>query len=258
MMCNRTTSRARHLSALVLAVLLLGLSACGGDDGGSGGESSASGKAQKKQSEGTAAAGPDLGSVPDVVAEVNGEQITKDDFAPVYQAQFQQMSMQAQASGKPVDQDQLKQQIVQNLVGTELLLQEAGRRDITATKQDTNRALKDLAKQNGLGSVDKLMAAFQQQGMGPEQVQAQVRDQVKVDRLVADEAGGLSVSEKEARTLYEQMKQQQAQAGAGQKVPPFSQVRDQLEQQVKSQKQSQVAQRLVSNLRDDADVVVNL
>src|SRR5699024_9190011 len=46
---------------------------------------------------------PDLDDVPDVVAEVNGEEVSKDEFAEVYEQQFQQQAMQAQMSGEGGD-----------------------------------------------------------------------------------------------------------------------------------------------------------
>ena len=55
------------------------------------------------------------------------------------------------------------------------------------------------------------------------------------------------------------MKAQQAQAGGkGQKVPPFEQVKPQLEQQLKSQQQSQVAGTLLDELRKDAEIEVHV
>src|SRR5918994_1689378 len=48
----------------------------------------------------SAGAEPDLEGIPDVVAEVNGEEVTKEEFTPIYEAAFQQAAMQAQMSGE--------------------------------------------------------------------------------------------------------------------------------------------------------------
>src|SRR5690625_7341800 len=40
----------------------------------------------------------DLEGIPDIVAEINGEEITKDDCESIYEQQFQQQAMQAQMS----------------------------------------------------------------------------------------------------------------------------------------------------------------
>src|SRR5699024_2197178 len=70
---------------------------------------------------------PDLDDVPDVVAEVNGEEVSKDEFAEMYKQQFQQQAMQAQMSGEggDIDQDEMKEEIAEVMVGQELLTQAA-------------------------------------------------------------------------------------------------------------------------------------
>ena len=44
----------------------------------------------------------------------------------------------------------------------------------------------------------------------------------------------------------------------GQEIPPFAQVRDQLEEQASSQETGRVATALVEDLRKDADITINL
>lgn len=250
----------KWLSGLLLAVLLVGVSACGGDnDAGSEGDS-----ASQEQATGQDTGNEDLADVPDVVAEVNGTEIPREEFVQAYQLQLQQAASQAQASGQQLDQDKLKEQVAQSLVSTELLVQEADQRDITVSDSDVEQTLQGLASQNGSGSVEKFLDALKEQGMDRDEVDRQVRKQLKIERLVSDEAGPIKVTRQEARALYDQMRAQQSQqqgqqGGAGaQQLPPFAQVRTNLEAQVKSQKEQQVAQRLLGDLRDDADIVVNL
>jgi len=52
----------------------------------------------------------DTEDIPEVVAEVNGDEITGEDFTVLYESQFQQASLQAQSTGEELDQDQLKDQ----------------------------------------------------------------------------------------------------------------------------------------------------
>src|SRR5690606_32806683 len=93
---------------------------------------------------------PDLEGVPDLVAEVNGEEIKKEEFESAYVGQFQQMAMQAQMSGQEVDQDQLKTQIAESLVGQRLLMQETDNRSIEASDEEIDNTLTSIAEQNGL------------------------------------------------------------------------------------------------------------
>lgn len=253
--------RINWLLGIFVALLLVGASACGGADG-DGGDASGGAEAQQQREKeaGPSAPKPDLDGVPEVVAEVNGQEIARDQFVQAYESQFQQAVMQAQSSAQEVDQDQLKKQVADNLVNTELLVQEADERDIKVSDKEVDRTLKELAAQNGLESVDAFVAAMEQQGMDRDEVESQMLTQVRIERLVSSEAGDVSASEAELRALYDKLVAQQEQAGeqAAQQVPPFAKVRSQLEDQVKAEKESEVAQRLITDLRERADVVVNV
>jgi hypothetical protein len=255
--------RPHRILGLTLAAALLAVSACGGDDDSNGDAASSQESSSQESSSGEsqgASSEPDLSDVPDVVAEVNGEELGKDEFVDNYEAQFQQMSMQAQSSGQPVDEEQLKKQVVDNMVNGELLVQEAEDRGFDASQQQTDKALEDLAQQNGLKSSDEFVAALEKQGMDAETVQSQVEEQVMIDQLLASTGGGSEPSEKDLRAYYDDLKKQQEQAGgqAGQKIPPFDKVKSQLADQLKSQQEQQVAGALIQKLRKDADIEVHL
>lgn len=265
----------KALLGLSLTVALLGASACGGDNGGGGdgGNGSASPEAQSTESP-QAQPTPDLSGVPDVVAEVNGEEVTKDEFVSAYEGQFQQQAMQAQMSGQELDQDQMKEQTANSLVDTELLIQEAGNRDLEATEKAKEQTLNEVVEQNQLGSADEFYSAMEEQGMDREQVDSQLETQVQIDQVIADEAGDIEPTEEELRQLYEQQKQQQEAMGQGQggqggqgnqggqggqqQMPPYEEVKPQLKEQAEMQKEGEVAQTLVEGLRENADISINL
>jgi peptidyl-prolyl cis-trans isomerase SurA len=252
----------KWLLSLAVAGSIAVLTACGGapaDGGGSpaaSAESSASAEGQAQMPQ------PDLKGIPDVVAEVNGTKITKDKFTAAYEGQFQQMAMQSQMTGQKVDQDALKKQTAEAMVGTQLLLQEADHRGIKATQKDVDAELEKLAKSNQFKTVDELMAALKKQGMDQNEVNAEIQTQVKVNKLIAEETGDTKPSEKELKAAYEQAKKQQEamgeQSGQKAKVPSLEEMRPNLEQQVKAQKETEATQALVTDLRKKADVKINL
>jgi peptidyl-prolyl cis-trans isomerase SurA len=255
------SKRTRTVLGLVAAGAMLTLSACGGGDNESASadkEASAS-DSPSASADASQGAEPDLEGIPDVVAEVNGEEVTKEEFVPIYESQFQQAAMQAQMSGQAPDEEALKKQTVDDLVDTELLSQEAESRGIEVSDDDVDAELTDLAKQNQMASAEELLKAVEKNGLTEEQARAQVETQVLIEQLVADEDGSPAPTDKELRALYAQAKQQQAQSGQkGQKIPPFAQVRPQLEEQAKAQQVGKVAQALVKDLRKDADITINL
>lgn len=254
------TKRTRTALGLVAAAALLTLAACGneGDDPAS----AASSDEPTSQESTSGQPEPALDDVPDVVAEVNGEQVTKEEFVAVYEAQLQQASTQAQMGGQQPDEEALKKQTAENLVDTELLAQEAESRGLTVTDQDVDDELADVAKQNQMSSADELLAALEKQGTSEDQARSQLETQLVIEQLVDDEAGPVKPTERELRTLYTRAKKQQEQmaqqGGQQQAVPPFEKVRSQLEEQATQEQVGKVAQKLVDELRQDADITINL
>lgn len=205
---------------------------------------------------------PDLEGLPDVVAEVNGTEILSEEFITVYEGQFQQSAMQSQMSGQEVDQDQLKNQTVEGMIGNELLIQEADNRGIEPSSEAIDEALNQLVESNQLESAEEFMAALAEQGMDEAEVNAQLETQVQVDQLITEEAGDTKPTEEELNTAYEQAKTQQEQMGeaGGQatEIPSFEEARPGLEQQLSEQEEAAAAQALVDDLREQADVEIHL
>ncbi|WP_066187302.1 SurA N-terminal domain-containing protein [Gracilibacillus timonensis] len=250
------------------------LAACSNDDDGASDDNSeeAGDSNTEEQAEGGAEGGgempempePDLEGVPDTVAEVNGEEISKDEFETAYTSQFQQMAMQMQMTGEELDQDQLKQQVAESLIGQELLVQEANNEGIEASEDEVNSTIDGLIEQNNFESREDLIAALEEQGTGEEEFMQQVESQVQLDTLINNESGDLEASEEEMQELYDQLvaqqeqQGQQSESGEEQSIPSFEEAQPNLEQQVINQKRAEVVQGLISELRENAEVSTNL
>lgn len=248
---------------LSLGTSLIVLSACGGTD-----ESAENENAQPETEE-QAPSGeesaeqpempePDLEGIPEVVAQVNGEEVSKEEFETAYTGQFQQAAMQAQMSGQEIDQNQLKNQLAESMVGQELLIQEAENQELAASDEEVDQTLEQLAQQNGLESKDEFLSALNEQGMAEDEVMSQIETQVKVDQLIAESAGDTDPSNEELEAAYEQVKAQQEQMGSEEELPAFEELKPDLEEQVKMQKENEATQTLVAELREKADVTINL
>ena len=238
----------RRLAALAATALLstVALAGCSGDDEPAPESTETAGQAE-----------PDLEGLPDVVATVDGVDITKDQFVTAYEAQFQQLSAQAAQTGQPLDQDAAKQQTAESLVNTQLLVNEADDRGYEISQEDVDATLAELAESNGT-TPDELLKSLADQGIPEDEIDRQLEGQVKLDRLVADEGGDTEPTEKELRELYDQVVAQQEAAGAETDLPSFEDAKPQLVQQLTSQKESSLAQSLVEDLREDADITINL
>lgn len=260
----------KWLSSLTIIGSLLLLGACNGDEESTENTEEDTGATQEEAApeSGAAAEGetaeqpempePDLEGVPDVVADVNGTEIEKAQFEEAYNAQFQQAAMMSQMSGEEVNQDDLKQQVADGLVSQELLLQEAGNRELDVTEEDTNAVLDELVEQNSMESQDDLFAAFEEQGMAKDEVMSQVEMQVQVEQLIAEETGEVEPTDEELKEVYEQYTAQMEQQETEEEPPSFDEMKPQLTEQVVAKKEGEAAQTLVAELKESADVTVNL
>lgn len=203
----------------------------------------------------------DLDGIPDIVAEINGEEITGDEFASMYEQQFQQQAMQAQMSGQDmgdVDQDQLKEQMVENMVGQKLLVAEANNRITDVSEDDINETVDQVVAQNGMESKEDLLAAFEEQGMDEKEFMSEVETQVKVDQLIEEISEDTEPTEEETKEAYEMIKSQQEEAGSEEDFPEFDDIKSDLAEQLKEQKKSEEAGSFIETLREKADVTIHL
>lgn len=204
----------------------------------------------------------DLEDVPDVVAEVNGEKVEREEFVTTYEGQLQQAAMSQQSTGQEVDQDALKKQVVEQLVGNRLLTQAADRSGIEATEEDVQTTLDGIATQNGMQSADEVIAALGEQGISEDEVRSDAASQFEVNAYIEAEADVEEPSEDELReqydTIVEQMESQGGEGASQAEIPPFEDVRDQLAQQAMGEQQSAAVDEIVATLRDEGDVTIHL
>lgn len=257
-------SRRTWRSAVVAVGAVLVVAGCGasGDDDNdpAAGQQSSAQQSEQASDSGQSAEGPDTSNIPDPVAVVNGEEISRDEFVSVFENQYQQMSMQAQRTGQPVDEDQLKQVASDGLVGALLLQQEATKRGLAVSDADVDAELERYAQTSQV-SADEFIAAMGEQGLDRQGVLDQIRKQLLVRKLIVDEYGEPEITDAQIEGAYQMIAQQQAaaggQAGGGQ-VPPLEQVRDQVEEQLRAEQQAASMETMSQELRKNADVTVNI
>ncbi|SEE23888.1 SurA N-terminal domain-containing protein [Ruania alba] len=257
-------SLIRPLTAVSLAAVLA-LAGCSGSEGeGEPSESPGAGESAS-DAPGTESPQPDaeadLEDLPEVVAEVNGEEITLEEFLSSYEGQLQQAAMSQQTTGEQVDEAALQQQVIDQLVGNRLLTQAAAEAGIEATEEDIQATLADIAAQNGLGSADEVIAALGEQGISEEQVREDAASQFEVTAYIDAEAEVTEPSEDELRAQYDTLVEQMEAQGGGEgegEIPPFEEVRDQLAAQARGQQQNAAVEEILAGLREDGDVTIHL
>lgn len=265
MKVRSTSALRRTLAALTLTAALGLTAACGGGQDDASQASDGGGQAAPAASDGGGAADDpqaqeaDVSDVPEVVATVNGTEITKDDFVQTYQSQYQQMAMQQQTGGQAPDEEQLKTQVAEQLVNNELLRQGAEDADIKASDKDIDTTLDEIAKQSGLGSGDEVVSALEQQGISAEQVRQDAASQFAITTYIEQEADIAEPSDEELKAQYDALVEQQSAAGgSAEEVPSFEEMKDQLAQQATMQQQNEAATEIAGKLRESGDVTINV
>lgn len=189
----------------------------------------------------------------DVVARVNGEEVTRGELdARVLQTEQQ---LQAQGQGAQLEQEdareQLEQQALEQLISQKLILQAAAEANITVSDEQVEQQFQQTVSQ--LGSGDALDQQLAQFGLTQETFRQSIRDQLTVQQYLAQtvDQSAITVSDEEIQATYDQISAQQD-------VPPLAEVRDQVEAQLRQQKQNTQINELVQNLRADADIEILL
>lgn len=243
---------------ITIAALFL-LAACNsGDDKDSNGD----GVNESEQDNGaTGQVEPNLEDVPDVVAVVNGEEITREEFEFTYTSEFQRALIEAQMSGQQFSGQLDKKELTRSMIDLELLIQEAGNRNLTPTDQEVDDNIAEIAEANDLESVEELFEVYDEQGMSEERLRQEVAAQIKLRRLIEDEGKDITISEAQVEELYDEMiavYEEMAEGGSVEdegELPTIEDLRADLEEHIWLNEENKLIIELIEKLRDDAEIV---
>lgn len=250
----------KFLLSLAAVAAACSLAACGGN----GDDEAASDEAPATQEQGEASMPePELDDIPDVVAVVEGEEISGDDFSENYEAQFPQLSMQAQMTGEEPDQNQLKEQALEMMINSELLVHEAEEQGFSSSEEEVDELLETMAEDNGLDSGDALMEELESQGLSEDRIRADLHREVLI-REVVDDLDVEEPSDEELQELYDTQVEQlealneQVEEDQQQDIPEFKELEPELKQQAVAQEENEAITALLEELRDDAAIEIKL
>jgi peptidyl-prolyl cis-trans isomerase C len=137
--------------------------------------------------------------LPDVLARVNGETITRTDFE-------QAVRQAEQRAGAPVPADQrdrVYRQILDQMIGYKLLTQESKARKVSVPDADVEARIIGLKQQ--FGNEDAFKQALAQQHVTLEQLRNDARQDMAITKLVEDEiASKMAVTPEAVQAFYDQ------------------------------------------------------
>lgn len=149
-----------------------------------------------------AAAPVDEGKLPDVVATVNGTAIKKGDLENAVESVKAQMQMVG--TQVPTDRkDEMYRGLLDDLIATELLAQEAKTRAIPVTDKDVEDFVSGF--KDRFPSEQVFQNALKEQGITEAQLRSDVKKQLGIKKLLEKEVmSKVSITDKDAKKFYDE------------------------------------------------------
>lgn len=184
------------------------------------------------------------------VALVSGVEIDRVDF----DSNLKQLTANASQSGADVTSEaivkDLRTQAIESLVNTEVLRQEAVKAEFTSTPEQVEERYRQIETQ--LGGAEGLASRMVELGVTNEMIRRDIANDIIIQALLEKSVDrtGVKVEEAELKALYDQA------GGEAAGLPPFEEVRPQVEQQVRMQKEQALVGEYVNKVREGYEIEV--
>lgn len=192
------------------------------------------------------------GQYPDPVAIVNGEPVDQE----LFEQNIEQTLTGAEAQGVNVTDEKVRSefenQVLETIINTRLLVNAAAEAGYAPTEEEITERITELESQfESGGGLDAELEAL---GLSRADLNTDVTEQLSVDALLRNEVipEEIAVSDEEVQEVYDGLIE------AGQEMPPLEEVRQGIIAQVQQQKQQDLIQAYLDELRAAAEVEVNL
>lgn len=188
-------------------------------------------------------------SLDETVARVNGEALLGSDLAYQMVQAAQQAGVQDLSTLDEQTMAQLRQQSLNAIVNTELLVQAAREEGLSVSEEEVEQEYQSIVE--NVGGQEVAEERFDALGITEEEFRANLAD----DLIILDyidtrgEAAALEVSEEEIQAFYDRIA-----SGQEGEMPPLADVRGQIEEQLQFQKQQEVLSSIIDELRAAANI----
>ncbi|MFD2044299.1 SurA N-terminal domain-containing protein [Ornithinibacillus salinisoli] len=233
------------MKKLIMLMLAVGLAtflvACGDDKDT---EEETEGKDQKTDEQ----AGQEVDVTEDekvaedeVVATINGTEVTGDQYNPVYL----QTKLNAANYGMDVsDQEALKEQTINELIAQELIKQEAEDKGVEVTDEEVQNELDVYKEENG----DEFSAYLEQVQITEDEFKDQIGFTLMLNKYMEQELQVDEISDEEIKDTYDQLKEE------NEDIMSFEEAKTVLKQNLTKQKQNELLQAKIDELKEQAEI----
>lgn len=213
---------------LLAAVLILTATGCGQDSGGN-----------------------------EKVAVINGEAIYRQELDTQMEqvkASYQQQGQDLEAEENKEVLENLKKQVLDEMINNTVLLQQAEKEGVNTRAQEVESQLEEIKSQ--FDDENQFNQALETNNLTEADLKKEISDQYTVERymqkVIAEEQ--LSVAEDEVKDFYDQEIEQQPE---GEK-PDFEEVKTQIEEMLKQEKMQEAKSELLKGLKENMQIEVLL
>ncbi|WP_059173183.1 SurA N-terminal domain-containing protein [Bacillus sp. FJAT-27445] len=188
------------------------------------------------------------------VAIVNDKEILGSDYNSTLASIQGQMQQMGQDPTSKEAAEQVKNQTIDSLIGQTLLLQDVNKKNYKVSEADIKKQLDELKKQ--FKTEKEFEAALKKSGMDMKTLETQIADDIKLKQYFEKEVPAGKITDEEIQQTYDQFAEQGK--STGQKVPKFEEVKPQIEQSLKQQKQQEKLAQQVEELKKNAKIDIKI
>ena len=187
----------------------------------------------------------------DIVAVVNGEEVSRTQFEAFKSQVIAQQGIDT-ASLDAETEGQLEAQIVDDLISQAVLRQAVAASGAAAPQEEVDARIE--ATKTQLGGEEAFGEVLAAEGLSEEGLRTQISSQLATQTYLEQELNlsSITASDEEVEAAYTQA------ATQDERIPPLEDVRPQVEQSVVQQKQQSVLAQFINQLRTEADIEVLL
>ena len=148
----------------------------------------------------TAACGSETTASDDVAARVNGKDITTVELDKQFQSR-----VNAEQPPSPEEAQDVKLQLLNQLINDNILLELAAKANLTATDAEVDVKFNEMKSQ---GTQEQFQEMLKQQKVTADELKAEMRKSITIEKLVNKEiTSKISVSDAEIKTFYDKNKE---------------------------------------------------
>jgi hypothetical protein len=186
------------------------------------------------------------------VAHVNGIPVERAEYLENVTLYLQNAEQQGADVTDPALQEQIKQQVLDSLISTTILLSAATAANLTVNEADVDAEISIITEQ--MGGEEQLQIQLQNVGLTEEKLRSNITDQLLMTAYINAETDveTLTATDEEIVAFYNEIS---ANAEEG-TLPPLADIRSQIETQILAEKQQEVVDAFLASLQENAEIEI--